>query len=414
MSLQRVVELYRVCGKPPLNGPTFAFTTTYPMVQALVAAIRSDSHPRLDDLEIDGQEILPNDPWPNTGQQIHFSLRLPTSSSSTFHKNLQELLNRDQQVSRGQLPDDYYLIDEDFYSGDTRRPEAILALGTVCRLINAMFKLAHYHDQKSNNGYLRLVFIQPANGITIKPVELDTKVTPAIVQAAKNIDPHLVEELSQSSPSNDPHYSAKVGVFGTCLATFVGGRPDGDAFEYLVTNWQNFIKSYHRDLSTYLSGFAFHKVKREVAEAQLKITAEFSKVLGDISGKVIGIPITVAVIATIPKAATFVEQLLILLGIIIACLIISKTVENQERQFSRIKNAKNLIIGAIEGEKESYPRELAQFVDKFTADLAKEEQSLEKSLKIFRALSYLPIFISIFVIENIYLEKILEWLLRLL
>ena len=412
MSIEPIVELYRACGRPPLEGVHFACEASYAQVKTLVHRIKDDDVARFDDLFVDGIDVVyGDDELPEHGETIKFRLRLPTDSSSTFHKNLEKLLNVESRISHGEMPFNYYLIDEDYYSGDPERPEHIESLDRVCQLIKGLSGLAHYHDEKPSNGYLRLVFIQSANGAIIKPVELETRITMSVIEAAVSLEPRLVVELSESCAANDPHFSAKVGVLGASLATFVSNRAAGGAFDFLVTHWHEFVAEYQRDLSTYLSGFAFHKAKTEVAEAELKIAGEFSKVLNDISGKLLSIPVSVAAIIAIPKASNLCEHLLLLLGIIVASYIIWRTIDNQKRQFNRIEHAKELVLCAIEGKKESYPQELATAVDNLTTDLRNDAKALRDNLAFFSVLSWLPLFIATIFLSYIYWADIVAFLL---
>jgi len=377
----------------------------YLQVRDLIYKVKKDSKARFDQIDVDGEDVL-EEQLPKEGSQVTFCLRLPTSSSVRFHKNLAGLIEIEPRISRGQLPEEYYLIEEDYYTKDIQKPKIIQSLDRVCNLIKSLSGLAHYHDEKPSNGYSRLVFLHPDIASSIKPVELETKVTISIVEAAVDLDPRLAVELNESSAINDPHHSAKVGVFGACLATFIANQPVRNAFNHLVSNWQKFAIEYQRDLSTYLSGFAFHKAKIEVAEAELKIAAEFSKVMNDLTGKLLSIPVSVAALISIPKVNTILEKLLLLFGFSIASFILSKTIANQRRQFERIKNAKDLVIGAIEGKKQSYPEELSDIISKLSYNLKKDERGLETSLKIFNILSWSPLIISFFVIGYLYWEEV--------
>lgn len=410
MSLAPIVELYRACGRPQLEGAYFACVTDFLPVRALLTNVQNVGRARFDEIEVDGVDLL-GESLPEHGNNVKFRLGLPAGSSSKFHNNLSSLLDIEPQISRGVLPTDYYLIEEDYYSDDQEAPEAVEVLGRVCRLIIGLSELAHYHDGKPSNGYLRLVFIQPEKGPGIKPVELETRVSISVVMAAGNLDPRLVEELSATSAANDPHHSTKVGVFGTSLATFIARRPTiGGSFEYLVQHWQEFVAEYHRDLGTYLSGFAFHKAKTEVAEAELKIADEFSKVLNDITGKLLGIPVTLAVALAIPRATKIFEHILLLLGVLIASFIMSQTVANQQRQFRRISNAKELVIGAIEGKKSSYPEDLAAVVEKLSVDLKSDEDGLRNCLRAFRVLTWLPLLVAFGVLGYVYQDALVLFL----
>jgi hypothetical protein len=414
MSLSPVVELYRACNKPPLEQGDFVCTTEFSQVKEILKRIKQREDARFDRLIVDGVDVLDED-LPENGKRIEFFLRLPSGSSNTFHSNLNELLETEPRISRGYLPDDFYLVEEDYYSADPTKPVNIDALERVCRLIRSLSQLALYHDEKPSGHYLRLVFVQPADGTNGGPIVLETRVTGTILENTADLDPRLVEGLSESSASNDPHYSAKVGVFGASLANFVSSRlPKTSAFYHLVANWQQFVDLYQRDLSTYLSGFAFHKAKREVAEEELKIAGEFSKVLSEITGKILSIPVSFVAVLAILRAETLPERLVLLLGVLIASVVIFRLVENQRRQLDRIKHAKNLVLGAIEGRKEVYPKDLLAAIEGMICNLNKSEVSLYNCLAFFAWLSWLPVFAAAVALSFLYFAEIRSAIFRFL
>jgi len=410
MSLSLIVELYRTCGRPSFHNGDFACTGEYALIKGIIKKIKEQiengAQARFTHMLVDNVDVL-DDGLPDQGHLIDFQLRLPTNSASTFHLNLTELLVKDPLISHGQIPENFYLVEEDYYSGDNLpKPATLEALDSLCRLIRSLSLLAHYHDKKPNGDYLRLVFVQPAEESGGRAVVLESKVTIALLEAAK-VNPSLVEMLSESSATNDPHYSAKVGVFGTSLATFVSTRPTSmSAFEYLVLHWQQFVESYQRDLSTYLSGFAFHKAKREVAEAELKIADEFSKVLSDITGKLLSVPVSIAAVAAMYKDGSLLQRLLLLIGILTASVVVSRLVANQKQQVDRIKHAKDLVLHAVEGKKDVYPEELAVAITEMATNLDKNEQSLGRTLRLFSFLSWLPFIAAILLLSYMYFSEI--------
>lgn len=415
MSLGPLVGLYRLCNRPDLNGGTrINSTAPYRDAKPYLEEIASGTLGHLEEIIVDGNEYAVTE-LPNSGEHLEFSLALPAMSNVRFYSNIGELLRLDKKVSRGVIPAEYYIVESDYYSNDVDVPvpASLEVLSRVCRLISGLSELAHYHDEKLGGGYLKLVFIRSEAISDLRPIEIETKITESIIEAAKSLNVRLVDELSQSTAANDPHYSAKVGVFGTSLAEFVAGKGVGNSFDYLVSHWDEFVRGYQRDLSTYLSGFAFHKAKVEVVEAELKIANEFSKVLNDILGKLLGIPVSLAAVFAIEKNDGLLKQLFVVFGVLIACLILSRVVGNQFRQFKRVDNAKDILIGAIEGKKESYPEDLKKEVDGLSLALKENSEFLRNTLYFFRTLCWLPLFVVFVYFVYINCEEFLRCLLGL-
>jgi hypothetical protein len=412
MSLCSVVALYRACNKPPVEDGEFECRMEFAPIREYVLRVMESRSADFERLEVDGVDYLYDEALPEKGHQIVFCLRVATSSSATFHANLERLLETDPQISRGHVPADFYLVAEDFYSKDTDVHTEVRALHNVCRLIKGLAELAHYHDGRTSTRHLNLVFIQPSEVSRAAPVVLETRVTTELLEGAHELDPHLVETLARASASVDPHYSAKVGVFATSLATFVGARASvSSPFTHLVVDWKEFVETYHRDLGTYLSGFAFHKAKREVAEAELKIAGELSKLLSEITGQLLSIPVSFAVVLTIPRAETLLERLVLFVGVLIASVVVYKVIGNQRRQLERIVHAKNLVLGAINGKKEMYPKDLIASIEAMTGNLLKNERSLDNSLNLFAWLSLLPVVTAGVTLGFLYFDDLRDALL---
>lgn len=403
MSLKSLVDLYRCCKQPPVEEGCFSATVGFGDVRGLIGALYESMAANFELLLVDGEDV--EEALPQHGGIVEFRLRLPASSAKTFHHNLSALLAADIDISHGCVPEEFYLLEEDYYTGDPSPPPLVAALGKVCRFISGLAKLAHYHDQKSARGSLRLVFVQPGASHVLRPVEVDTRVSSQVLQVCSALDTKVVDQLSDPNAVHDAHYPAMVGVFGSCLANFLSGLSPEASFLFLVERWQEFLEEYHRDLGTFLSGFAFHKAKTEVAEAEIKIATEFSKVISDITGKLLGIPISLAaVIAMCRPAASLMERVLLLLVLGLASVILLKTVSNQRRQFFRIAHAKSLVLSSIQGRAGTYPSELAAAVQQIVSNLRADEDGLRSTLNLFRVLSWLPIVAGIIVLVWIYRE----------
>jgi len=398
MALTPIVELFRKANMPPINDGVFSSTLV--LDDDLIRLINSiiKLYPdQFDEILIDGVEVTTGVIPQRQGEYIEFSLRLRTGTDNKFYPSLAGLIAGAPKISRGEIPSEFYLIEEDYFSGTEAPFPKLDKLFVVCKLIKGLSDLAHYHDEKTNSGQYRLIFIQPEDSTqpAVKAVEIDTTIN--VDMLGGNIpDITLVESLQADNPKTDPHYSSKVGVFRVSLAEFLQKCPLGQpAFSFLVFEWENFINVFNKNLNTYLSGFAFHKAKKEVAEAELKIADEFSKVIIDITGKLLGIPISLAAAIAITKSTSILESLTIVIGLGLATLIFSGTVGNQQRQFQRICHAKNVVFNALEGKQEIYPDELKSAIAEMKTGLDKNENKLRWLLMLFRCLSWAPFLVGV-------------------
>jgi hypothetical protein len=195
------------------------------------------------------------------------------------------------------------------------------------------------------------------------------------------------------------------------------------AFSKLVKEWDNFLYTYKKNLETYLSGFAFHKAKREVAEAEVEIASQFSKIVGDITGKLFAIPLSFAAVIAFSKATDTLDKALVFVGLLISSLIIYGVVSNQKRQLERITHAKDIVLGSFRGNADIYPADLSDAITNMKDNLDKNESKLNSTLGYFMFLAWVPV---IFILGIIFippdvlgfavslLEKLLDLAVQLL
>lgn len=406
MPLLSIVELFRKANMPPIEDGVFSssLALTDDLV-GLINSIRKQYPNQFDEILIDGDEVTAGEILYGQGKVVEFTFRLRTGSDEKFYPSLAGLLDGTPKVSRGDLPAEFYLVEENHFSGSGEPSPELKKLLVICKLIKCLSELAHYHDEKRGSGNYKLIFMQPEDSSPSDPkaIEIDTIINVRMLDGAIP-DITFVESLQAENPKTDPHYSSKIGVFRVSLAEFLRGRPVGQpAFSFLVSKWEDFINLCNQNLDTYLSGFAFHKAKREVAEAEFKIADQFSKIISDITGKLFGIPISIAASIAITKSTSALEGLLILTGLGLATLIFSGTVGNQQRQIQRIGHAKNVVFNALEGRQDSYPEELKTAISEMKVGLDINERKLQWLLRLFRFLSWTPFLFGVALFSVFYM-----------
>lgn len=395
MSLLPVIELFRLSQKPSINGGVFSAKIDFTLNAAsLIQEIQKQKTPLFSELLVDGNDITDEDILPEDGSNIEFTLKLPTSSDDRFYNTIEELIET-SRTSRGELPAEFYIINIDYTNinsinvGET--PHNLVVLVTICKLIKLLSELAHYHDERTEKDHYKLVFILPNDTNQSQIIVIETKIEKELFDVSVP-DIGLLERLSADSAKTNPHYNAQLGVFSVTLIDFVKKRSANQSnFTYLVSNWDAFVNCYQQNLGTYLSGFAFHKAKRDVADAEFTIAEQYSKLISDITGKLFSIPVSLTAIIIIARSESVFESSVLVMGLLLVAALVAGTVDNQQQQLVRICHAKDVVLDALEGKRDSYPEQLEIALQEMTIGLNQNSIKLQRLLRIFRFLAWVPV-----------------------
>lgn len=409
MSLETLVKIYRSVGRPDISNGTFEFNCTLTgELHLLVKNLFRDSEELIDHLTIDTDEPTCVEDIRQDGQ-IDCVIRIPTSTAERFFKSIRDFI-KFRSLLKGELPRLFYIVDEDYFSSDSIENRKIENIKILCSLIEHLSTLAVYHDYKASAEKYKLVFFNPDNGSGVKSIEITPEITTELVELDA-LDLSVIESLCSESFEN-AHAETRRDVFRVTVAEFISKKSSDDSiFVYLVKNWNGLLLEYKNNLSVYMSGFAFHKAKREVASAEFEISGQYSKVISDITGKLLSLPLSVIGIIRMLNTQSSKERGLILAGLFFIGLILYLIIRNQEGQLGRIRHAKNIVLGAFEGKEEIYPEDLKSSIQEMKSGLVIEETNLVGRLGIFKMCAWLPFifgFIAVAILDyNKYIAVIM-------
>ncbi|MND51872.1 hypothetical protein D3C80_428700 [compost metagenome] len=400
MSLRDVVVIYRACNRPTLNNSIFegAFTVSdenrnsFDALLTAASTGNNSGHGRLiRAVASNGNDLRDTPRTLIDGEIINISYRLAFSSSEKFYNDLSSLLASPIRMEL-KLPSSFYILDRDlFFSSDSDRQESheIHQLQKICVLVQGLSRLAHYHDKKIIDDQSKLVFLSTEDK-TPHPIVLDVELTDDIMSA--NLDDlSLLTSILSSDAVLDPHYQPKKSILYSSIYEFVKGMEPKAAFKKISENWAAFAEIYQNNLGTYLSGFAFHKVRKEIAEAEIKIAEQLSKITSELIGKLFSIPVSLAaIVAMFHKDSSIFTSILIVLGLLIAAVLVVGVIINQSAQLESVKHSKKMMDLSFEGNKSNYPEKLKEDINDMSVRLNSNIKSATYWLITYRLLAWLP------------------------
>lgn len=391
------VKAYRTLGRPAVTGSSFTFSSAAYSTSLgdALNILKSSSAGRIDELLINGKETSPqavdlSTPW----STIEFLYTLGTSGEVPIFINFEQLMARSKSYLRTPLPPHFYLVEGNVLSSEEPIDPRVKSLSSICKLIVYLADLAHFHDEKNSSDEYKLVFItdDPAKGeraITLYPY-LDKE----LIQY--DVGTELLDSLQAANLDGNPHLVKERSIFRATLIEHLVTQSDGkERFKLLLRTWKNFTELYEKNLSTYLSGFSFHKAKQEVATAQLTIADQISKVVSDISGKILSVPISLVATIAITKADGVLESSILVLGILVTAALIAEALAAQKLQYDRIRHSSEIMFSAHQLKINQYPEDLRTYLSDALDGLDRNEKKLQRTLYALRTTAWIPALLAI-------------------
>lgn len=391
-SVIEFANAYRKLGCPKSwskNTLSLSCATFSLEVSEAIESLRDSRAGQFVELVVNGDDLSPKDFISSSSWgTLSFTFTVDRSGAVQIFQNFEELMELSKSFVRKPLPPHFYLIDDDILSSEEPIDKRVKALQGICGLIVYLADFAHYHDEKGSEEY-KLVFVaddgaKGERAITLQPY-LDTEFL------SYEVGTDLLDSLQSDNLDSNPHLTKERSIFRSTLIEYLSGVAGGEErFKALLSTWAKFRELYENNLATYLSGFSFHKAKQEVATAQLSIADQMSKVVSDMSGKVLSVPISLAVVIAISRADGVLESTILVLGIVLASALLAETLAAQKLQYERIKHSRTMMFESHQQKLMQYPKDLQRFLAEATTGLSRNEKKLRRSLRTLRFISWLP------------------------
>ena len=294
--LADAVMLYRCAGRPEWDNRQFHGELDYAESRELLDRLHKQPvrNGRLDELKVDGQLVLDGEEPPATGDRAAFTFSTSTQDDTRFFCNAAELADY-RPLRRGKFPDRFYLVEEDYQHGENETPPvAVRNLVELTWFVTALAELADHKYQTEGTSAWTLVF-RTKDGLGLLETRFGEELVGVKVPSAVW---EVVEGLRTGA--DGIHQKEKRWMFMATMCEFL---KDGVPFREFVERGAQWAEAYERDLQTYLSGFSFEEVKRKIAEEHARFADQVSTILGNITVKVLSLPLSVAV-AMILKTQT--------------------------------------------------------------------------------------------------------------
>ncbi|QDI04248.1 hypothetical protein E4A48_11575 [Xanthomonas cerealis pv. cerealis] len=383
---ESVVRLYRAAGKPSVEEGAFSYdgqaSAVATEVQKCLAIDRKFGYFEDGPHEDDGQ--------------MSFTWKLPSNEFGRFYADVYGFVDGSEILSSGGVPSNYYLIREDILGGAEEPTSELTSALHLGRLIGGLIKLS-LNTVSLSASTKKLLFVLPATGDAgPKTFEIDTRITRACLLAPKP-DISVLEALF-SSEEGRLHINEHKQLFRVALTNVLAKRrPDAPepVFQYLVYSWSDVVMAYELNAECYVQKFSFEKLRGDVARIELDYASRMAAVLGDSSGKMLALPLSIGGLAAVWLAEDVWSASGLCLGMLLVSLLLSGILHNQRLASNRVEAGFNLSISDVQSASGKHPTALQGAIDSAKAGFAEQLAFLRKVHMVVHPLAWLPTLIAV-------------------
>lgn len=379
---QSVVQLYRALGCPAVTDD-FTYSYDGPIGPGVDVLIRQCEE---QDQRFGETEVLSL-----TATFARIEVALPQGDVGRFYLNARKLLVNASSITSGVMPAAFYLIEEDYFSGDADKPAEVKSVESLATFIKLLTEFAEDNHGLSSGGQQRLLFVLPPDG----KIPQKTVVVPIVLQeeALDNQLKHfrILASLLNSSNDKKIHIEERKLVMKVAIGDVLANADvEANRLTYLVKNWQEVLKKYLHNFQAYINKFAFDEVRKKIADAEIEYASKLGGVLGDIAGKLLALPVSLVAIIALDQVNSNFAFWMGCLALLVVSVIYVAVLYNQKLQVERLKASFDLVFSPFFSKIDTYPKALRDALNQRESGVGRQVHTLTWTFRIFYFIAALP------------------------
>lgn len=376
-----VIALYRA-----LNRPNLTQGYSYSFVGELDAQTRQLAE-RCEHLDAAFGSI---DMLDEGGGRFRIDVQLPTNDQGRVFHNVTDFLQHSPKIAFGVIPANYYIADLNYCSLDADKPEPMIRLGKLAHFIRLLSQLA---DDKVDFGSRvnRLLFILPTDATKVRKTALAEIRVEEKALAFELNHLSLLESLVSEGNVNKLHLEERLLIMRSAIADSLAGAEHGsNDLTFLCENWPIIRRKYQANFQAYIQNFAFEDVRKKIVDSELEYASKLTGAFGDIAGKLLALPVSIAGVLALDKLNTNPEFIAGCVGLCLVTVVLLAVLQNVRHQIDRLQSGYEYVFGPVLGKMKTYPTKLRSELEKREKSLARQTRLTRQSLHFFVWLAFIP------------------------
>lgn len=337
----------------------------------------------------------------NEDGTVEFDLKIPSYTTGAIFRDISHFIDSTPSILKGDFRENFYIVSLDYFSEDIIVPAEIKSIRKVTEFIHSLREfvaLSIDRDQAMNGG--KIFFLKPSDGKSPqKAATLKINFNEEALEYKLEGFSILKALANPVHKENKTQMEERILLMNTAISQIIDECEDDDAdFIYLLKNWNKVNKKYLHDLHAYVSAFSFDAVKKRISDGLLESSTKINNAIGEVGTKLLAVPASMGALIVIVNSSGYVSLFLGILGVVIASLIILRTIWHYENQIENLIESFSFNMKEATKAKKTFSGAIQKEINRLDIFQKKQKESIFRSFLFYKFLAFLPIVASLYFI----------------
>ncbi|MCD9516619.1 hypothetical protein [Photobacterium carnosum] len=321
----------------------------------------------------------------------------------SFYDNEKDLFQKLSSflIKGKSLPDNYYLIDDDFRSDSELVHPSIMKLPLISEWIDFLTKISDI-DKETEDGITLYYFIKGKDDKYAKPLEVKINSILELINIDEISSIEDISKLVSEDDSGNLHHRDRQSFFKLALVDTLRKLVKDDLSKkteaIILFTYLGAIKNtYYEHYDIFIHNFAIGEFQQQVEEKGFDYAEKISSVLNDIQIRLYAIPVVLVSLGALAKVDNIYSYLFIISGVIITALFNYWMINDQILRLEQIEKSSLFTFSKlkIQGHEKLESCDTLKNLDEIFDNIQSRITDRNTKIKYYQIFCWLPTIITL-------------------
>ena len=335
--------------------------------------------------------------------ELKIEFDLYDGNKFNFYKDETDLFHKSSGflIKGKQLPENYYLIEDDFRSDSGLMHPSLIKLKLITDWFDFFKKISDI-DKEIEDGLVLYYFIKGEDDKFAKPLEIKLSNVEELI-SIEDISPvGDIEKLILEDEYGNLHHRDRQSFFKLALVDTLRGLIRKSTSEesdtiILFRNLDKIKKAYYEHYDVFIHNFAIGEFQQEVEEKGFDYAEKVSSVLNDIQIRLYAIPIVLVSLGALAKVDNVYSYLFITTGVVITGLFNYWMINDQVLRLEQIKKSSSFTFNKLkmQGSEKLESNDILNNLDEIVDNIQQRVTDRNTKITYYKFFCWLPTLITL-------------------